>query len=127
MIYKMHRHILVSSGCHNKIPQFWRLEVQGQGTVRVSGKTSLPGLHMAPFFLYLTYIYSAQRERSSASSSSLFYRLCKHWNKFLIISLICFIDYVTTVVPFPSLFPSAQHTPSHPHSPPLVHVHGSYI
>ena len=28
---------------------------------------------------------------------------------------------------FPPLFPSALHTPSHLHSPPLVHVHVSYI
>ena len=124
----MHRHILVSSGCHNKIPQFWRLEVQGQGTVRVSGKTSLPGLHMAPFFLYLTYIYSAQRERSSDSSSSLFYRLCKHWNKFLIISLICFIDYAITVVPFPppfSLCPAHSLPPTFPpfsSCPWVIHI-----
>ena len=39
-----------------------------------------------------------------------------------------FIDYAITVVPFP---PPSLHsilpTPSLPHSPPIVHVHGSYL
>ena len=39
-----------------------------------------------------------------------------------------FIDYAITVVPFP---PHTLHsilpTPSLPHSPPILHVHGSYL
>ena len=38
-----------------------------------------------------------------------------------------FIDYVITVVPFPPLLHSILPTPSLPHSPPIVHVHGSYL
>ena len=37
-----------------------------------------------------------------------------------------FIDYVITVVPFPPLH-SILPTPFLPHSPTIVHVHGSYL
>ena len=39
-----------------------------------------------------------------------------------------FIDYAITVVPFPRpLLHSILPTPSLPHSPPIVHIHGSYL
>ena len=38
-----------------------------------------------------------------------------------------FIDYAITVVPFPPSLHSILRTPSLPHSPPIVHVHGSYL
>ena len=40
---------------------------------------------------------------------------------------ICFIDYATTVVPFPPFIPLYPEYPLHSHSSPLVHVRGSYI
>ena len=52
-------------------------------------------------------------------------------NGFTVVSFFfknIFIDYAITVVPFP---PPSLHfilpTPSFPHSPPIVHVHGSYL
>ena len=47
-------------------------------------------------------------------------------NSFYFLFLIHFIDYTITVVPF-SLYSPVPAPPSHQHSPPLVHVHGSYI
>ena len=38
-----------------------------------------------------------------------------------------FIDYAITVVPFPPPLHSILPTLSLPHSPPIVHVHGSYF
>ena len=59
------------------------------------------------------------------SSTSHFY-ICDFL--FLFVFLIYFIDYAITVVPFPPpSFYSILPTPSLPHSPPIVHVHGSYI
>ena len=46
---------------------------------------------------------------------------------FLFFLKIYFIDYAITVVPLSPFIPSAWLTPSHLHSPPLVHVHVSYI
>ena len=38
-----------------------------------------------------------------------------------------FIDYAITVVPFPPHPTPSCPLPSLPHSPPIVHVHGSYL
>ena len=40
---------------------------------------------------------------------------------------ILFIDYAITVVPFHPPLHSILPTPSLPNSPPIVHVHGSYL
>ena len=45
----------------------------------------------------------------------------------IFIFLNIFIDYAITVVPFPLPLHSILPTPSLPHSPPIVHVHGSYL
>ena len=46
---------------------------------------------------------------------------------FFFIFLNIFIDYAVTVVPFPPSLHSILPTPSLPHYPPIVHVHGSYL
>ena len=38
-----------------------------------------------------------------------------------------FIDYAITVAPFPPHSTPSCPPPSLPHSPPIVHVHGSYL
>ena len=44
-----------------------------------------------------------------------------HLKKYILLIMLLQLSH------FPPSLPSALHTPSHLHSPPLVHVHGSYI
>ena len=58
------------------------------------------------------------------STSSPAFVVC--WFILLFLNIFYWLWYYSCPI-FPPLFPSALHTPSHPHSLPLVHVHGSYI
>ena len=47
--------------------------------------------------------------------------------RYFLFFLNIFIDYAITVVPFHPPLHSILPTPSLPNSPPIVHVHGSYL
>ena len=68
---------------------------------------------------------------TSVASDTIAHSLCCIlWHSFSLVFF--FFKYILLIMllqlsHFPPLFSSALHTPSHPHSLPLVHVHGLYI
>ena len=75
---------------------------------------------------WLGRIWEAANWCFSFTSMFLFFYLFFYF-LFFYFFLNIFIDYAITVVPFPPPLHSILPTPSLPHSPPIVHVHGSYL
>ena len=68
----------------------------------------------------VTFAFLPWRKISSVLASG--YSLCLHFYKYILLIMLLQLSHFPT----PSLH-SILHTPSLPHSPPRVHVHGSYL